>query len=324
MVRDVNVRVNNRFGRIENELKKISGSVTSAEIFKNLPKEDAKKINEVYNRAAQRLADSKNTQRKAADMALGLPAFATKSLISGFNKGLSDIGGYLQMNGTDNKFIDFLLNRGQTADETAIGQYDWNGKEWFKRALGGTMQSMGASAPTLLPTLGVGLATQGLGAIPMVSALATGYAGYKGEAMQNAGDAYMQKLAETGSVNKAYESASRVEKANQITLPFYFLGGLGTMKLLQGGGKIGSFLVGGALEQAEEIPTEYIQEYNQAKENGYTKGIGSFIKENPEIAADTFLSTIGQSGVMSAIGKALSKNRCSLNSTNYSILCRLS
>lgn len=307
MVRDVNVRVNNRFGRIENELKKISGSVTSAEIFKNLPKEDAKKINEVYNRAAQRLADSKNTQRKAADMALGLPAFATKSLISGFNKGLSDIGGYLQMNGTDNKFIDFLLNRGQTADETAIGQYDWNGKEWFKRALGGTMQSMGASAPTLLPTLGVGLATQGLGAIPMVSALATGYAGYKGEAMQNAGDAYMQKLAETGSVNKAYESASRVEKANQITLPFYFLGGLGTMKLLQGGGKIGSFLVGGALEQAEEIPTEYIQEYNQAKENGYTKGIGSFIKENPEIAADTFLATIGQSGVMSAIGKALSK-----------------
>jgi hypothetical protein len=307
MVRDVNVRVNNRFGRIENELKKISGSVTSAEIFKNLPKEDAKKINEVYNRAAQRLADSKNTQRKAADMALGLPAFATKSLISGFNKGLSDIGGYLQMNGTDNKFIDFLLNRGQTADETAIGQYDWNGKEWFKRALGGTMQSMGASAPTLLPTLGVGLATQGLGAIPMVSALATGYAGYKGEAMQNAGDAYMQKLAETGNVNKAYESASRVEKANQITLPFYFLGGLGTMKLLQGGGKIGSFLVGGALEQAEEIPTEYIQEYNQAKENGYTKGIGSFIKENPEIAADTFLSTIGQSGVMSAVGKALSK-----------------
>jgi hypothetical protein len=307
MVRNVNVRVNNRFGRIENELKKISGSVTSAEIFKNLPKEDAKKINEVYNRAAQRLADSKNTQRKVADMALGLPAFATKSLISGFNKGLSDIGGYLQMNGTDNKFIDFLLNRGQTADETAIGQYDWNGKEWYKRALGGTMQSMGASAPTLLPTLGVGLATQGLGAIPMVSALAAGYAGYKGESMQNAGDAYMQKLAETGNVNKAYESASRVEKANQITLPFYFLGGLGTMKLLQGGGKIGSFFVGGALEQAEEIPTEYIQEYNQAKENGYTKGIGSFIKENPEIAADTFLSTIGQSGVMSAVGKALSK-----------------
>jgi hypothetical protein len=126
--------------------------------------------------------------------------------------------------------------------------------------------------------------------------------------MQNAGDAYMQKLAETGNVNKAYESASRVEKANQITLPFYFLGGLATMKLLQGGGKIGSFLVGGALEQAEEIPTEYIQEYNQAKENGYTKGIGSFIKENPEIAADTFLSTIGQSGVMSAVGKALSKS----------------
>ncbi len=307
MVRNVNVKVNNRFGRIENELKKISGSVTNDEIFKSLPPEDAKKIKEVYDRAALKLADSKNNQRKAADIALGLPVFATKSLISGFNKGLSDIGGYLQMNGADNKFNDWLLNMGQTGDETAIGQYDWNGKEWYKRALGGAMQSIGASAPTMLPTMAIGLATEGVGAIPLVGGLITGYAEYKGEAMQNAGDAYTQKLAETGDTNKAYESASRVEKNNQISLPFYFLGGLGTMKLLQGGGKIGSFLIGGALEQAEEIPTEYIQEYNQAKENGYTKGIGSFIKENPEIAADTFLSTIGQSGAMHAVGTAISK-----------------
>lgn len=307
MVRNVNVKVNNRFGRIENELKKISGSVTNDEIFKSLPPEDAKKIKEVYDRAALRLADSKNNQRKEADLSLGLPVFATKSLISGFNKGLSDIGGYLQMNGADNKFNDWLLNMGQTADETAIGQYDWNGKEWYKRALGGAMQSIGASAPTMLPTMAIGLATEGVGAIPLVGGLITGYAGYKGEAMQNAGDAYTQKLAETGDTNKAYESASRVEKNNQISLPFYFLGGLGTMKLLQGGGKIGSLLIGGALEQAEEIPTEYIQEYNQAKENGYKKGIGSFIKENPEIAADTFLSTIGQSGAMYAVGAAISK-----------------
>jgi len=306
MVRDVNVKVNNRFGRIENELKKISGSVTSADVFKSLPAGDAKKINEVYERAALRLKESKNNQMKAADIALGLPAFATKALISGLNNGLSNLGSYLQMNDVDNKFTDWLLNRGQIADETATGQYDWNGEEWFKRALGGTMQSMGASAPILLPTIAVGLATGGR-VLPAVGGLITGYAAYKGESMQNAGDAYMQKLAETGNVNKAYESASRVEKANQITLPFYFLGGLGTMKLLQGKGKIGSFLVGGALEQAEEIPTEYIGEYNQAKENGYKKGIGSFIKENPEIAADTFLSTIGQSGVMSAVGKALSK-----------------
>jgi hypothetical protein len=39
----------------------------------------------------------------------------------------------------------------------------------------------------------------------------------------------------------------------------------------------------GVLEQAEEIPTEYIQEYNQAKENGYNKGWWAFVKENPEI-----------------------------------------
>ena len=307
MVRDVNVKINNRFGRVENELKKISSSITSADVFKNIPAEDRKKIEEVYSRAAQRLAENKNNQRKAVDQSLGLPVFATKGLISGFNKGLADLGGYLQMNGADNKFVDWLSNREQTAEETALGQYEWNGKEWYKRAIGGTAQSMGASAPTMLPAMGIGLATGGAGVLPMIGGALAGYAGYKGESMQNAGDAYAQKLAETGDVNKAYESARRVENNNQITLPFYFIGGLGTMKLLQGGGKIASFLTGTALEQAEEVPTEYIQEYNQAKENGYTKGIGSFIKENPEIAYDTFLTTIGQSGAMGAVGKAIGK-----------------
>ena len=307
MVRNVNVKVNNRFGRIENELKKISSSVTSADVFKSLPAEDAKKINEIYERAALRLKESKSNQMKAADIALGLPAFATKALISGFNNGLSNLGSYLQMNGADNKFADWLLNRSQTAEETAIGQYDENSKEFLRRQIGGTMQSIGASAPIMLPTMAIGLATEGFGAIPMASALATGYVGYKGESMQNAGDAYAQKLAETGSVNKAYESASRVEKANQISLPFYFLGGLGTMKLLQGRGKIGSLIVGGILEQGEEQPTEYIQQYNQAKEDGYTKGFATFVKEHPEIAIDTFFATIGQSGAMAAAGKAIGK-----------------
>jgi len=91
---------------------------------------------------------------------------------------------------------------------------------------------------------------------------------------------------------------------------------------LQGGGKVASLLTGTALEQAEEIPTEYIQEYNQAKENGYTKGIGAFIKENPEIAYDTFLTTIGQSGAMGAVGKAIGKIDASDNPANNSILCR--
>jgi len=212
MVRDVNVKINNRFGRVENELKKISNSITSADVMKNLPVEDAKKIEEVYTRAAQRLSDYKNNQRKAVDASLGLPVFATKGLISGFNKGLADLGGYLQMNGADNKFTDWLLNKEQTAEETALGQYEWNGKEWYKRAIGGTAQSMGASAPTMLPAMAVGLATEGAGLLPMLGGALTGYAGYKGESMQNAGDAYAQKLAETGDVNKAYESAVRVEK----------------------------------------------------------------------------------------------------------------
>ena len=306
MVRNVNVKINDRFGRIENEMKKISSSITSEDVFKALPPKDRQKIEEVYSRASQKLAERKNQIVRASDAAIGVPQFAGKALISGFNKGLADIGGYLQMNGSDNKFTDWLLNREQTAEAAAIGQYEWNGKDWYKRAIGGSMQSIGASAPMLLPTLAVGLATQGR-VLPAVSGALAGYVSYKGESMQNAGDAYKQRLAETGDVNKAYESASRVERNNKITLPFYFIGGLGTMKLLQGGGKIGSFLSGAALEQAEEIPTEYIQEYNQAKENGYNKGWWAFVKENPEIAVDTLVTTLGQSGAMSAVSMAISK-----------------
>ena len=306
MVRNVNVKINDRFGRIENEMKKISNSITSEDVFKSLPEKDRQKIEEVYSRASQKLAERKNQQVRAGDAVLGLPTFASKALISGFNKGLADLGGYLQMNGSDNKFTDWLLNREQTAEGTAIGQYEWNGKDWYKRAIGGSMQSMGASAPMLLPSLAIGLATKGA-MMPAISGALAGYVSYKGESMQNAGDAYKQRLAETGDVNKAYESANRVEKDNKITLPFYFIGGLGTMKLLQGGGKIGSFLSGAALEQAEEIPTEYIQEYNQAKENGYSKGWWAFVKENPEIAVDTLVTTLGQSGAMSAVSMAISK-----------------
>jgi len=312
MVRNVNVKINDRFGRIENEIKKISSSITSEDVLKSLPEKDRQKIEEVYSRAAQKLAERKNQIVRASDETLGLPAFASKALISGFNKGLADLGGYLQMNGSDNKFTDWLLNREQTAEGTAIGQYEWNGKDWYKRAIGGSMQSMGASAPMLLPSLAIGLATEGA-MLPAISGALSGYISYKGESMQNAGDAFKQRLAETGDVNKAYESARRVEENNKISLPFYFIGGLGTMKLLQGGGKVGAFLTGAALEQAEEIPTEYIQEYNQAKENGYNKGIGAFIKENPEIAVDTLVSTLGQSGAMAAVGKAISKIDTSAN-----------
>jgi hypothetical protein len=306
MVRNINVKINNRFGRIENELKKISNSITGEDVFKSLPEKDRQKIEEVYSRAALKFKTIKNEQKKTIDESLGLPAFATKALISGFNNGLSSLGSYLQMNGSDNKFADWLLNREQTAEEAAIGQYDENSKDFLRRQIGSGMQSLGASAPMLVPSLAIGLATRGA-MLPVVSGALSGYVSYKGESMQNAGDAYKQRLAETGDINKAYESARRVERANQITLPFYFLGGLGTMKLLQKGGKLGSLAVGGILEQGEEQSTEYIQQYNQAKENGYSKDFFTFVKENPEIAIDTFFSTLGQSGAMALVGKAIGK-----------------
>lgn len=314
LVRNVNTRVNKKYGRIEQEIKRISQSITDADILKELPEEDRNKIKFATNRAAVRLQNEKNDVKKAALEAttkFGLPGpgaseWATNlsnSFLSGFNQGLANLGDWLHSEGANNKVVDWMRDRSSTAAEFAPPKYEWNKDEWLNRAITSAGTSLGASAPALLPTIAVGAVTGGAGLLP--SALATGTASFAIENAQNAGQQYQQKLEETGDPNIAKKSANDLFRKNTIALPLYFVGGLGDMMLLKGGA-LTKKLTGFALEQSEEVPTEYIQSYNEAKVNGYKGSIGDYIKENPEIAYDTILSTIGQGSVMGSVGEAFS------------------
>jgi hypothetical protein len=303
-VRDVNLRINRRYSRIESELKQIEASITDKRIFDSLPQSEKEKIQKAYQNASLRLNERKNEQRKSVDEALGASMLLGKSLTSGLLSGLSQFGGYLNMHGYDNSFSRWLRNQETGAEELAPAQYKWNGTEWTKRAITGAGQSIGASLPTMVPATVLAVASGGLGLPSAVGAAAAGAAGYQMESMQLTGDIYNKKLEETGDPTEAFKVARKYKENNEITLPFYFLGGLSTMKLLQAN-KLSKVAGGFALEQAEEIPVEYVQNYNEAKESGYTGTFGQYVKENPEIAVDVMVTTIGQSTGMSALGKAI-------------------
>ena len=209
------------------------------------------------------------------------------------------------MNGYDNSFIDFLRGAEQTAEEYAPAQYKWDGKEWIKRAVTSTGTSVGASLPIMAPTIALGA----MGAPEIPAAFLSGYIGYLGERMQNSDEVYKKELERTGNVSEAYKNAKEFENLSMVELPFHFLGGLGAMKLLNAGklgkGAVSKAVTGLLAEEAEEIPTEYIQGYNQAKVEGYKKSFTSYVKDNPEIGYDTFVATIGQSGLFYGAGKVM-------------------
>ena len=309
-IRKMNVRINGKFDRIEQEVRAINSSIDSEKVMQSLPPDVRKRLETAYQAAGQRLSAEKNEAKKKQEEVTGIGTtdvisrninLALKSLTSGFNRGLAEVGEYLNMKGLSGSFVDVLRNRRTAAETFAPAQYEWNKDEWLKRAISSTGTSLGASVPILLPTIGA-VALTGGGA---AGALAAGALSFAGESAQIGGGQFREGLEETGDVVAATQRAEEVMRQNTITAPLYFIGGLGDVMITTGKG-LSKVATGIALEQVEEIPTEYIQSFNEAKAKGYNKGIGDFIKENPEIAADTFISTIGQSGAMKGIASAFS------------------
>lgn len=309
-IRKMNVRINGKFDRIEQEVRAINSSIDSDKVMQSLPPDVRKRLETAYQAAGQRLSAEKNEAKKKQEEVTGIGTtdvisrninLALKSLTSGFNRGLAEVGEYLNMKGLSGSFVDVLRNRRTAAETFAPAQYEWNKDEWLKRAVSSTATSLGASAPILLPTIGA-VALTGGGA---AGALGAGALSFAGESAQIGGGQFREGLEETGDVVAATKRAEEVMRQNTITAPLYFIGGLGDVMITTGKG-LSKVATGIALEQAEEIPTEYIQSFNEAKAKGYNKGIGDFIKENPEIAADTFISTVGQSGAMNGIASAFS------------------
>lgn len=304
-IRKMNIKVNGKFNRIEEEIKQIGSSIDSDKVFQSLPEETKKKLQQVYTNAGTRLSEEKNAQAKEKDKnASFLPTSLNiigKGITSGLNRGLANIGEYLNMKGYSGDFVNTLRSRATAGESFAPAQYGWNKEEWLNRALSSASTSIGASAPILLPTIGALVATGGGAAGAIGSSLVS----FAGESAQLGGEQFKESLSQTGDVEEASKKSEQMMKDNMITLPFYFVGGMGDAMIATGKG-LRKLATGVALEQLEEVPTEYIQSYNQAVANGYKNGIGAFIKENPEIAADTFVSTIGQSAAMKGFSKALS------------------
>jgi hypothetical protein len=304
-IRKVNIKFNGKFTRIEDEIRQIGSTIDGDKAFESLPPDVKKKFQQVYINASTRLSDEKNAKAKEKDknasfLPTGLNIFG-KGIVSGLNQGLANIGEYLNMQGYSGGLVNSLRGRATAAESFAPAQYKWNKDEWLKRALASTSTSIGASAPILLPTIGALVATGG-GAAGVVGA---GLGSFAGESAQLGGEQFKQSLTQTGDVEEASKKSEQMMRGNMITMPLYFIGGMGDAMIATGKG-LRKLATGVALEQLEEVPTEYIQSYNQAVANGYKKGIGAFIKENPEIAADTFISTVGQGAAMKGFSKALS------------------
>lgn len=310
-VRTLNLSVTNRYKRIESELKKINGSITNDKVWESIPASDKKKIEAAQAAAGSRLNTKKGLAQIAKDdAAMGtggsdvlkrLGSLFGKSYVSGLNSGLANLGDYLMMGGYDNAFSKWLSARKTQADETATAQYDYSDNA-AKALTTSVANSLGASTPIMLPTIALGALSGGLTSGAIGNALISFY----GENAQNAGSVFRDVLEKTGDINKADEKAEKVFKDNMITMPLYFASGFGDMLLMKSGG-ISKKLAGLGLEQVEELPTEYIQQWNEAKANGYTKPLASFVKENPSIGVDTFFATLGQGGIMSLAGKAFGK-----------------
>lgn len=325
-VRDIRVKTSAKYARISKEIGTIGSGMSLDDIISGLPKdkqkevrarvEDAKgKVNLAYENAYSKLSSTKNEVKKVQESMIGLGGLAGKSFLSGWNNGLASLGGYLNMSGIDNSFADWLRAHSTTGEELAPAQYEWSGKEWYKRGISSAMQSTGMSLPTMAPTLAITAAGTAAGVPAVGLAVINGVLGYLGERNQNSFEVYDKEIKKGGNPNDALIKAETFERMSVSELPFHLLGGLADVKLFQLGasatksaGKGVKSIVteygksfGGEL--LEEYPTELLQNYNQAKLDGYKGSLFQYGASNPELFLDTLVSTLGQGSVFAGAGK---------------------
>jgi hypothetical protein len=325
-VRDIRVKTSSKYARISKEIGAIGSGMSLDDIISGLPKDKQKevrdrveaakaKVNIAYENAYSKLSSTKNEGKKAQESMIGLGGLAGKSFLSGWNNGLASLGGYLNMNGIDNSFADWLRAHSTTGEELAPAQYEWSGKEWYKRGISSAMQSTGMSLPTMAPTLAITAAGTAAGVPAVGLAVINGVLGYLGERNQNSFEVYDKEIKKGSNPNDALIKAETFERMSVSELPFHLLGGLADVKLFQLGasatksaGKGVKSIVteygksfGGEL--LEEYPTELLQNYNQAKLDGYKGSLFEYGASNPELFLDTLVSTLGQGSVFAGAGK---------------------
>lgn len=296
----INRQVKQKYGRINQELETISKDKDF--VMKSIPEADRKLIDKAYADARGRYLKEKEDATRVIDEASGYGGMFGRVLTSGFLTTMASIGDALSMGGHSNKLVDWMQNKRTSAEEMKTAEYSWS-KDPLKRAITSSGQSLGASAPLLVPSIGLMAATGGSAAGVVGSALLS----YYGENKQNAGQVYRDVLEQTGDVALARDRGREYFEKTAKTMPLYFLGSLGDKVLYLGKG-LKKAVAGFGLELAEEVPVEYIQSHAEAvTSQGYKGTLAQYIKENPELMLDIAVGTGVQAGAMKTVAAAFSK-----------------
>lgn len=296
----INKSVEQKYNRIKKEIDALYEDPNL--VAKSIPEADRKNIEKAYTTARAKYVSSKEAVDRAVDEASGTAGLFARSVTSGFLSGISNIGDALASNGYQNGLVDWMQSKRTAAEEIKPAQYEWS-KDPLKRAITSSGQSLGASAPLLIPSIAATMATGGGTSGIVASALLS----YYGENKQNAGQLYRDVLENTGDVNLAREKADEYLGKTQVTLPLYFVGSLGDKALLLGKG-LKKAAAGFGLEMLEETPVEYIQSHAEETTKGtYKGGIGQYVLDNPEMLLDLTVGTAVQSGAMKTVGAAFAK-----------------
>ena len=296
----INRQVKQKYGRINQELETISKDKDF--VMKSIPEADRKLIDKAYADARGRYLKEKEDATRVIDEASGYGGMFGRVLTSGFLTTMASIGDALSMGGHSNKLVDWMQNKRTSAEEMKTAEYSWS-KDPLKRAITSSGQSLGASAPLLVPSIGLMAATGGSATGVVGSALLS----YYGENKQNAGQVYRDVLEQTGDVALARDKGREYFEKTAKTMPLYFLGSLGDKVLYLGKG-LKKAVAGFGLELAEEVPVEYIQSHAEAvTSQGYKGSLAQYIKENPELMLDIAVGTGVQAGAMKTVAAAFSK-----------------
>lgn len=303
-VRDININLKRKYSRIQNEVKAIENSITPEMIDASIPADIRKKIDEAGAAATNSLYRVKNEKKKAIDQSIiGAGPIANifgKSLVSGFTRSLASFGDYMLKDGISNSFTKWLSDLSTVSEKTSSAEYDW--KEPHFKLLKLVGESTGGSLPFMVPAIALSAVP---GAQPLAAAAVGGLVNSMTESMTEGGQTYRESLEKGYDPVVASQRADQLYNENMKNLGAYIAGSLGDF-LLVGKGGVAKKIGGTLFELSEEIPLSIRQEYERAKLDGYNKGISTFVKENPNILADTFIATIGMSSIMSGTSKAFS------------------
>jgi hypothetical protein len=254
---------------------------------------------EAYKKASQAYSEAKG-EKKYREVAAASDFFGKSQLNIGFNRaltgrllyGVASLGDYLASEGYQSAAIDWMRSMATTGGELDVPDL----KLGFDRNL----------AMALATRTGGGI---GSSAVPMGAAMLTmnplagALVSYKMETAMMEADIWKERM--MAGDPEAKQKADKAGAQTAILLPLYVLEMDRLFAGMKKGGWVNKALNIYAPELAQEVPTEYWQQYLQAKSSGFKGDFADFVAEDKgNIALETAIATIGMSTVFASMGKS--------------------